>query len=117
MTEIKGIRFCLVSDEAEEIASCLSEGAQFWDDNSDGHSSGFGGAKFQAGSSRIEVWPSCEEMKPVTMLQIIVEDAEKWAEAAQKAGAEIYGPMRAHGETIYSLKVPGGLVVSVQSED
>jgi len=49
------------------------------------------------------------------MLQIVVDDADAWAENARKNGLEPSGPIDDHGERIYYLKAPGGLPISFQS--
>jgi len=46
------------------------------------------------------------------MLQIVVDDADAWADNARKNGLEPTGPMDEHGEHIYYLNAPGGLPVS-----
>ena len=114
---IKGIRFCLVADEAELIAEQMMDKDGFAAENSGGPQGNFSGAVFQAGDSRIEVWPGAEAMRPVSMLHIVVASANEWSEKARGAGARIKGPFSAHGECIYSLELPGEMVVSVQSKE
>ncbi len=50
----------------------------------------------------------------MTMLQIIVDDVEAWAENAQKNGLSPLGPTIAHGERIYYLRAPNGTQISFQ---
>lgn len=50
------------------------------------------------------------------MLQIVVDDADPWAERAREGGLEPQDPTDAHGERIYFLQAPGDLPVSFQSK-
>ena len=75
----------------------------------------FAGAVFPAGDSSVEVWPQRVQMPAGVMLQIIVDDADAFAQYATDNGLSPQGPMDAHGERIYFLKAPGGLQISVQS--
>lgn len=76
---------------------------------------GFEGSIHLAGESWIETWQSGEQMPAGLMLQIVVDDAEKFAEHARSNGLDPQGPMDAHGERIYMLTAPGGLQISFQS--
>ncbi len=49
------------------------------------------------------------------MLQLVVDDADAYAEKAKAGGLSPQGPMDAHGERIYFLTLPGGLQMSFQS--
>ncbi len=111
-----GIRFCSVSDDAEELASFLGDGFGLPERKMTEDGSPFSGAVFPAGESWIEVWPEAPGMPAGIMLQIVVDDADAWAENARNNGLEPTGPMDAHGERIYYLKPPGGLSVSFQSK-
>jgi hypothetical protein len=51
------------------------------------------------------------------MLQIVVDDADAWAERARENGLDPHGPTDAHGERIYFFSAPGGLPVVVLSRD
>ena len=57
-----------------------------------------------------------EDMPTGVMLQIVVDDADAFAEHARGNGLEPQGPMDAHGERIYFLTAPSGLAVSFQSK-
>lgn len=70
---------------------------------------------FQAGESWVEVWPVGDDMPEGTMLQIVVDDADAFAEHVRQQGLQPQGPMDAHGERIYFLEAPTGLPVSFQS--
>lgn len=121
--KVLGIRFCSVSDQAEQLAAFLGEGlglpARSMSDcaNTDESPSTFGGAVFPAGEeSWIEIWNEGPGMPAGTMLQIVVDDADAWAEQAKQNGLEPLGPTDAHGERIYFLQAPGGLPVAFQSK-
>ena len=113
--KVIGIRFCQVSEQAEEIARFLGEGLGLpkTDLGDDGGS--FPGAVFPAGDSWVELWAPAEGMPTGTMLQIVVDDADAWAERARANGLDPKGPMDQHGERIYFLTAPGGMPVSFQS--
>ncbi len=77
---------------------------------------GFVGAIFPAGDSWIELWPEGPGMPAGTMLQVVVDDADAFASQAARNGLAPKGPMDAHGERIYFLKLPDGtqIVLPVQ---
>ena len=123
--KILGMRFCRVArkDDAAGLADMFEKlglsardlGAQ---------KSGEPGGDFQGAvfpiehneeNSWIEVWPAGEMMPEMTMLQIIVDDADAFAAEGRKNGLDVKGPDDAHGERIYYLEGPGGLPVSFQS--
>ena len=113
-----GIRFCSVSAQAEELAKFFGEGLglQAKELPHADPSQDFFGAVFPAGDSWIEVWKDGPEMPAGIMLQIIVDDADTWAERAKSNGLDPHGPIDEHGERIYYLMAPGGLSVSFQSK-
>lgn len=113
--EVLGIRFCSVSDDAEDLAHFLGGGLGLPERRVTEDSAPFSGAVFPAGESWVEVWPESPGMPAGIMLQIVVDDADAWAENARKNGLEPVGPTDAHGERIYYLNAPGGLPVSFQS--
>lgn len=76
---------------------------------------GFEGAIHLAGESWIETWQTGEQMPVGLMLQIVVDDAEEFADHARSNGLDPQGPVDAHGERIFMLTAPGGLQVSFQS--
>jgi len=114
--QVIGIRFCQVSEHAEAIATFLGTGLGLPQTDLGAGGGSFPGAVFPAGESWIEVWPQSEGMPAGTMLQIVVDDADAWAEQARANGLEPSGPMDEHGERIYFLTAPGGLPISFQSK-
>ena len=114
--EVLGIRFCTVAAEAPELAEFLGQGLGLPARDLGAAGDAFPGAVFPAGAgSWIEVWAEGPGMPAGTMLQIVVDDADAWAERARKGGLEPQGPMDAHGERIYYLQAPSGLAISFQS--
>ena len=121
--KVLGIRFCSVSDRADELVAFLGEGVGMpmrsvtgEGQPADGTTT-TGGAIFPAGDeSWIEIWREGPGMPAGTMLQIVVDDADAWAEQAKRNGLEPQGPTDAHGERIYFLQAPGGLPVTLQSK-
>lgn len=116
--KVLGIRFCKVSNDAEELAGFLGDGLGLPKTKMGEDGDPFCGAVFSvgAGESWVEIWPEAPGMPAGTMLQIIVDDADVWAENARNNGLEPNGPMDAHGERIYYLDAPGGLPISFQSK-
>ncbi len=113
---VLGIRFCSVSAEAEEVARFLGGGLGLPERNMSEDGAPFSGAIYPAGEGWVEVWPEGPGMPAGIMLQIVVDDADAWADNARKNGLEPTGPMDAHGERIYYLKAPGELAISFQSK-
>ncbi len=130
--KVLAIRFCKVSkrDHSAQLATMLGpkglgltpiempviEGL-----------SGFQGEVFPVGDtdgspdamqqqSWIELWPSGDEMPEMVMLQIVVDNADKFADHARKNGLDPKGPDDAHGERIYYLEGPGGLPIAFLSK-
>ena len=114
--EVLGIRFCSVSGEAEAVAEFLGGGLGLPERVMAKDDAPFSGAIFPAGESWIEIWPEAPGMPAGIMLQIVVDNADAWAENARSNGLEPTGPMDDHGERIYYLKAPGGLPISFQSK-
>ena len=114
---VLGIRFCSVSEVAEDLASFLGKGLGLPERDLGDSGDGFSGAVFPAGEgSWIEVWKNGPDMPAGVMLQIVVDDADAFAATARENGIEPSGPMDAHGERIYFVMAPGGLQVSFQSQ-
>jgi len=114
--KILGIRFCTVTPEAEALSKFLdSLGLARGAGPQCGPDDAFSGAIFAAGSSWIEIWQQSAHMRAGVMLQVVVDDADAFAEHARRNGLDPHGPMDAHGERIYSLNAPSGLQVSFQS--
>lgn len=114
--KVLGIRFCSVSDEAEKLAGFLRNGLGLPVAPARDEAEAFQGAVFPAGESWIEIWPEAPGMTAGIMLQIVVDDADAWAERARANGLEPHGPTDAHGERIYFLQAPTGLPVTFQSK-
>ena len=115
--KLLGIRYCTVSKQAEAIASFLGTAGLGLPERDMGASDTFQGAVFPADASTwVEVWPEMEGFEAMTMLQVVVDDADAFAEHARKNGLEPKGPMDAHGERIYMLEGPDGLKMSFQSK-
>jgi hypothetical protein len=49
------------------------------------------------------------------MLQIVVDNADEWAERPRGNAVKVDGPVSAHGECIHFLNAPGGSAVTLQS--
>ena len=112
--KVLGIRFVSVDADNAEMAVFLDKlGLPVIGDFKAGP--GFDGAVFEAGSSWIEVWPEAPGMPEGVMLQIIVDDADAWAERARENGLEPEGPIDVHGDRCYALSSPTGLPITVQS--
>lgn len=119
MVEVLGIRFCAITPEADQLVETLGLGLGFpcvAKPLKAGDPESPQGGIFHAGSSWIEVWPEGEGMPAGIMLQVEVDDADAVAEQARSQGLKPQGPMLAHGERIYSMLAPGGLVMTFQSK-
>ncbi len=115
--KVLGIRYCTVSKQAESIARFLGAGGLGLSERDLGASDTFQGAVFPAGeTSWVEVWPEMDGFNAMTMLQVVVDDADAYAEQARANGLAPKGPMDAHGERIYMLEGPDGLQISFQSK-
>ena len=120
-----GIRFCRVAktEDAEGLANLLGDkGLGLSAKDFGGAFESFPGAVFPVGDrddgqgSWIEFWAAGEQMPEMTMLQIVVDDADAWAERAKANGVDVKGPDDAHGERIYYLEGPGGLPIAFLSK-
>ncbi len=113
-----GIRYCSVDANAESLATFFDKLGLEREDMGEGNSEAttFSGAVFPAGDSWIELWPQGPDMPAGTMLQVVVDDADAFAENARQNGLEPQGPMDAHGERIYFIATPTGLQMSFQSK-
>jgi hypothetical protein len=113
---VLSIRYCSVTPQAEELAEFFRAlGMPDRMNAAPSSAAAFAGAIFPAGDSWVEVWPQRPQMPPGVMLQIIVDDADAFADYAASNGLTPQGPMDAHGERIYFLKGPGELQISFQS--
>ncbi len=116
--KVLAIRYCAVDPEAESLAAFFDKlglTRREMGECSD-ESAAFTGAVFPAGDSWIELWPDGPDMPAGTMLQVVVDDADAFAENAKQNGLEPQGPMDAHGERIYFIGTPTGLQMSFQSK-
>ena len=113
--KVLGIRFCSVSDDARSLAEFLNKLGLPQRDMGVGDSETFMGAVFPAEDSWIEIGQQGDGMPPGIMLQVVVDDADAFAEHARSNGLEPQGPMDAHGERIYFMEAPTGLKMSFQS--
>jgi len=119
--KVLGMRFCRVAspDSAQDLAGMLKK-LGLDERDMHGGSGNFQGAVFpvtnNGENSWIEIWPAGQGMPEMTMLQIIVDDADAFAENARKNGLEPRGPDDAHGERIYYMEGPDGLPISFQSK-
>ncbi len=76
----------------------------------------FSGAVFAADDINwIELWAELPGVPKGFMLQLIVDDADAFADHASRNGLEPQGPVESHGERIYYLMTPIGLPISFQS--
>ena len=122
--KVLGIRFCKVAhaDDARALADMLGENGLGLAPADMGETDGFQGAVFPVDGaasgegSWFEIWPAGETMPEMTMLQIVVDDADAWAERAKSNGLNVKGPDDAHGERIYYLEGPGGMPIAFQSK-
>ena len=120
--KVLGIRFCKVAKmgAAQALADMLSKLGVGERKMEGASGAGFQGAVFPVEhnqeNSWIEIWPAGEHMPEMTMLQIIVDDADAFAAHARRNGLEPKGPDDAHGERIYYLDGPAGFPVSFQSK-
>jgi hypothetical protein len=78
----------------------------------------FEGAVYETGpdGSMVQIWAAGEQMPAGTMLQIVVDDAEAFADHARSNGLDPQGPFDMHGERVFMLTAPGGMPVSFQSK-
>jgi hypothetical protein len=116
--QVLAIRFCHVSPQAEAIAAAMTAlglPQRSLADVFPPETQGFMGAIYPAGASWVEVWPEGPGMPQGTLLQVVVDDAEAFAAHARGNGLAPEGPMDAHGERIFFLRLPGGLQMSFQS--
>lgn len=122
--KVLGIRFCKVAkaEDAEAIASLLGENGLGLKPTNMPQTDHFNGAVFPADDaplgegSWIEIWPTDQNMPEMTMLQIVVDDADAFAERAKSKGVDVKGPDDAHGERIYYVAGAGGFPIAFVSK-
>lgn len=54
---------------------------------------------------------------PEMTMQIVVDEADEFAEFARARGVSMQGPTLEHGEKIYFFTAPNGMQMSIQSKD
>ncbi|WP_282033821.1 hypothetical protein [Metabacillus indicus] len=110
---VLGYRYVTVSEHSMEMADFLEKklgipnGRNETDDNQ--------GGIFTAGDSQLEFWRKRECMTESVMLQLIVDDADVFAEFASARGVKLDGPMFEQGEKIYALTAPDGMPLTIHS--
>ena len=120
--KVLGMRFCKVAapDDARDLADMLKRLGVRERDMHPGSGAEFQGAVFpvenNSENSWVEIWPAGDGMPVMTMLQIVVDDADAFAENARKNGLDPKGPDDAHGERIYYMEGPAGLPIAFQSK-
>lgn len=120
--KVLGMRFCKVAkkEDAQDLATMLARLGVKERDMHGGNSPDFQGAVFpvehNGENSWIEIWPAGENMPEMTMLQIVVDDADAFAEHARNNGLDPKGPDDMHGERVYYMEGPGGLPIAFQSK-
>jgi hypothetical protein len=115
--KVLGFRFCTVSPEAANLAAFF-DAIGFERHPLEGGSSedgSFTGAVYAAGESWLAMWPPGGDMPTGMMLQVVVDDADAFAEQARSQGLNPAGPAEAQGKRIYLLQAPTGLLISIQS--
>src|SRR5690349_15635215 len=109
--KVLGFRFCQVSPEAAKLATFLDaigferhplEGGSGTADGT------FTGAVFAAGESWLAMWPPSAEMPSGLMLQVVVDDADAFAERAREQGLNPVGPTDSQNKRLYFLQAPTG---------
>ena len=112
------IRACTVHPGAESLAEFFDKPGHARADLGDGGGAetSFSSAVFPAGDSWIELWPDRHNIPGGTMLQVVVNDADAFADNARQDGLDPQGPMDARGERICSIGAPTGLRMSFQSK-
>ncbi|MDX8288815.1 hypothetical protein SLL00_03380 [Metabacillus indicus] len=112
---VLGYRYVTVSEHSMEMADFfqnklgIPNGREETADNQ--------GGVFTAGDSQLEFWKKSDCMPESVMLQIIVDDADEFAEFASARGIKLDGPMFEEGEKIYALTAPDGMPLTIHSAD
>ena len=120
-------RFCYVGDKvlaldfSKTLAALGMDIGQVFSQNmfetAELNDDDFSGAIFKIDDeSWIEIWAEMEGVPKGIMLQLIVDDADAFAENAKKNGLAPDGPVLAHGEKIYYIIPKSGLAISFQSK-
>ncbi len=114
--KLLGIRFCSVDDNASDMIDFFANGLGL-NNTMEPHPDFVGGVfPNYKGDSWIEVWQASEQMPKGIMLQLVVDNADEYAEHARSNGLKISDPMDAHGERIYYVSAPNGMNLSFQSK-
>ncbi|MFD2670168.1 VOC family protein [Marinicrinis sediminis] len=109
-----GIRYVDVVEEQEKMAAFFEK--QLGLGNAWDQQELFQGSIYKAGDSWMEFWQKSDQMPAGAMLQLIVDDANAFAEHARQNGLSPHGPVTQHGEIIYYLTAPNGMPVTLQSK-
>ncbi|WP_226580928.1 hypothetical protein [Halobacillus litoralis] len=111
--KVLGYRYVDVSDKSDDMVDFFQN--KLGIENAWTNTDEYRGGIFKAGDSWLEFWHKSECMVGVTMLQIVVDDADAFADYAKKQGTDIHGPIEEHGEKMYSLTAPNGMPVTILS--
>ncbi|KUP05180.1 hypothetical protein Q75_13040 [Bacillus coahuilensis p1.1.43] len=111
--KIIGFRYVTVGDQCDEMVDFFQN--QLGLENTYENQEGYNGGIFKADHSWLEFWEAGENMPPMTMIQLIVENADEFASSLEGKGLELQGPFEQHGERMYSLKAPNGMPITFQS--
>jgi len=111
--KLLGYRYVTVSENSDEMVDFFENKLGLSNDWKQSES--YQGGIFKSGDSWLEFWQKSEGMPEMTMLQLVVDDADAFANHAKENGLDLHGPMNEHGEKIYSLKAPNGMPVTIQS--
>ena len=84
--KVLGIRFCQVAAGSEAFADFLRTGFGWQEKDIGMTGDKFAGAVFPAGDSWVELWPAGDDSSDMTMLQLVVDDADAFAAHAREQG-------------------------------
>lgn len=111
--KVIGYRYVSVSESSMDMADFFENKLGIpndWKDTEEHQ-----GGVFKSGQSALEFWRKRECMPESVMLQLIVDNADEFAQFASSKGVRLDGPMIENGEKIYSLTAPDGMQVTLHS--
>ncbi|KGX93042.1 hypothetical protein N781_13295 [Pontibacillus halophilus JSM 076056 = DSM 19796] len=111
--KVLGYRHVTISDQSNEMVDFFENKLGLtneWDNRE-----GYEGGIFKSGNSWLEYWQSGKALSPTIMLQLVVDDADEFAQFAKHRELDLHGPIVEHGEKIYSLTAPNGMPMTIQS--
>lgn len=111
--KLLGYRHVTVSEESEQMVDFFENKlglANSWTETDK-----YSGGVFKSENSWLEFWGKSEDMPEMTMLQLIVDDADEFAACIKTSGVELNGPVEERGERIYSMTAPNRMPVTIQS--